>query len=302
MVSTNLTELLAAYINALHILHRHGVLDGFGHLSVRNPNNPPTFFMVHAIAPALVSGLDDISEYRISDAKPVNPDDPAGPIERFIHSEVLKRYADVNVVLHGHPPELITYGVSSVKFRPVFHGAAFLGEHVPIFDITKHYQPNDTQDFLVSNQRLGAALAAEFDDTSSSTCGVAQDACVDHSDDGPNRNSDSNHDDDRSGYPGHNLVLMRSHGFAAVATDIKIATFEGINAVANAEIQSKALTMQHAYTGQAAQGENGVAYLNQRQIRDTQQTMLSVVERPWELWVREVKVNPLYVNELDPEY
>jgi ribulose-5-phosphate 4-epimerase/fuculose-1-phosphate aldolase len=127
MVSTNITELLATYIHALHILDYHGVLDGYGHLSVRNPNNPPTFFMMHALAPALVSGLDDISEYRIEDAKPVKPDDPAGPIERFIHSEVLKRYADVNVVLHGHPPGLISYGVSSVGFRPVFHGATFLG-------------------------------------------------------------------------------------------------------------------------------------------------------------------------------
>jgi hypothetical protein len=93
---------------------------------------------------------------------------------------------------------------------------------------------------------------------------------------------------------------MRSHGFAAVATDIKLATFEGVNAVTNARIQSEALSIQHAYTGQAAQGGNGIAHLNGRQIRDTRQTMLSTLERPWELWVREVKVNPLYVNELDP--
>jgi hypothetical protein len=92
---------------------------------------------------------------------------------------------------------------------------------------------------------------------------------------------------------------MRSHGFAAVATDVKIATFEGINAVANAKMQSKALTIQHAYTGQAAQ-DIGLAYLDERQIRDTWQATMGVLERPWELWVKEVRINPLYVNELDP--
>lgn len=140
MVSTNITDLLAIYVHALHILHYHGVLDGYGHLSVRNPDNPPTFFMMHQLAPALVSGLDDIGEYRVSDAEPVYPGTPAAPIERFIHSEVLKRYPDVNVVLHGHPEELISYSISHVPLRTAIHMAPFLGtccmaqfESTPIF-------------------------------------------------------------------------------------------------------------------------------------------------------------------------
>jgi ribulose-5-phosphate 4-epimerase/fuculose-1-phosphate aldolase len=128
MVSTNITALLATYINALHILHYHGVLDGYGHLSVRNPNNPPTFFMMHSLAPALVSGLDDISEYRVSDAAPVVPGTENAPLEVYIHSEILKRYPDVNVVLHGHPDELISYGISDAPLQTAIHMAPFLGE------------------------------------------------------------------------------------------------------------------------------------------------------------------------------
>lgn len=127
MVSANITQLLATYINSLHILHYHGVLDGYGHLSVRNPNNPPTFFMLHTAAPALVSGLDDIGEYRVSDAEPVGPGTPEGPIERFIHSEILKRYPGINVVLHGHPEVLISYSISDVPLRAAIHMAGFLG-------------------------------------------------------------------------------------------------------------------------------------------------------------------------------
>jgi ribulose-5-phosphate 4-epimerase/fuculose-1-phosphate aldolase len=127
MASANTAELLATYIDALHILHYHGVVDGFGHLSVRNPVNPANFFMMHQLAPAVVSQRDDIGEYRISDAEPVNPGTPNAPLERFIHSEVLKRYPDVGVVLHGHPQELVAYGVSSVGLIPVIHMAGFLG-------------------------------------------------------------------------------------------------------------------------------------------------------------------------------
>ena len=127
MASADSTELLSTYIDALHILHHHGVLDAFGHLSVRNPDDPETFFMMHQLAPAAVSRLENIGEYRISDAEPVDTSTPVAPLERYIHNEALKRYSEVNVVLHGHPEELVAYGVSSVKLRPVIHMAPFLG-------------------------------------------------------------------------------------------------------------------------------------------------------------------------------
>ncbi|KAK4236692.1 class II aldolase and Adducin N-terminal domain-containing protein [Achaetomium macrosporum] len=270
MASTNITQLLATYIHALHILHHHGVLDGYGHLSVRNPDNAATFFMMHQRAPALVSGLDDIGEYRVSDAEPVSPGTPAAPLERYIHSETLERYPDINVVLHGHAGELVSYSISDVPLRAAIHMAPFLGEEVPNFDITKYYLPNDTHDFLVRDQRLGAALAAEFD-----------------SHWGPGNKS--------------SLVLMRSHGFTAIAADIETTTYKGIYAVVNARVQSEAIKIQHAYSGPRAEGGGGIAYLTPRQIRDSWQTEKQLIQRPWALWVREVKVNPLYVNELDPD-
>jgi ribulose-5-phosphate 4-epimerase/fuculose-1-phosphate aldolase len=127
MVSANISELLATYIHSLHILHNHGVVDAYGHLSVRNPDDPSTFFMMHQMAPALVSGPNDIGEYRVSDAEPVYPGTPEAPLERYIHSETLKRYRDVNVVLHGHASELVSYSISDVPYRATIHMAPFLG-------------------------------------------------------------------------------------------------------------------------------------------------------------------------------
>jgi ribulose-5-phosphate 4-epimerase/fuculose-1-phosphate aldolase len=127
MVSANLTELFATYINALHILHAYRVLDGYGHLSVRNPNNASTFFLMRELAPAMVSGRDDIGEYRILDAESVDPSQPDTPAEKYIHSEILKRYQDVNVVLHGHANELVRSSIADVSFGAVIHTAPFLG-------------------------------------------------------------------------------------------------------------------------------------------------------------------------------
>lgn len=155
---------------------------------------------------------------------------------------------------------------------------------MPNFDITQHYLLSDTQDFLVRNQRLGAALAAQFDSSDTVSSVVPQDE--------PRGNGS---------FPRHNLVLMRSHGFSAVATDIKMATYEGVYALINAKVEAEALKLQHAYTGQAAQGGSGIAYLSSGQVQDSWQTEQGIVGKPWALWVREVRVNPLYMNALNSE-
>jgi hypothetical protein len=188
----------------------------------------------------------------------------------------------------------------------------------PLFDITKYLGPNDNQTLLVNTPRLGAALAAEFDPCYGHAAGHGtHNQCLDSADNKWDGSQDGGSDGDQTGgdcacnsdgtnggnssrFPGHNIVLMQSHGFAAVATNITIATFVGVNAVVQAKIQSEALMMQHAYTGQAAQGDNGVVHLTPQQVRDGWEGVIPTITRAWDLWVREVEVDPLYVNKLDP--
>src|SRR5689334_21095246 len=88
-------------ITANHILHHQGqVLDAYGHISVRHPSNRSVFLMSRYIPAALVSSPSDIVEYRVEDAEPVDPNAPRGYTERFIHSELYKRYEAVNSVCH----------------------------------------------------------------------------------------------------------------------------------------------------------------------------------------------------------
>lgn len=124
----NITATLSTLITANHILHHLNVLDSMGHISVRNPANNSTFFIALQLGPAVVSGPGDIGEYLVEDASPVNGTE-GGYAERYIHSEILKRYPDVVSVVHSHSEDVLPYTVvgSSVGVQPVYHMAGFLG-------------------------------------------------------------------------------------------------------------------------------------------------------------------------------
>lgn len=118
---------LRTLITASHICHHYGVLDAYGHISVRNPSNHSTFFLSQDLAPALISSADDLVEYYVENAEPVDPNAKAGYSERLIHSETMKKFAHVNSVIHSHSPDVLPFCVSDVPLKPTIHMAGFLG-------------------------------------------------------------------------------------------------------------------------------------------------------------------------------
>ena len=82
---------------ANHILANEGVVDGYGHVSVRNPVDPNRYFLARAGAPALVTAAD-ITEYDL-DSKSVTNASATGYQERFIHGEIYKARPDVMAVV-----------------------------------------------------------------------------------------------------------------------------------------------------------------------------------------------------------
>jgi HCOMODA/2-hydroxy-3-carboxy-muconic semialdehyde decarboxylase len=147
-------QLLEDLVAANRILAQEGVVDGFGHISVRHNRNPNRFLLSRSLAPGLVTAAD-IIEYDL-DSNAVNANGRSQYSERFIHSEIYKARPDVNSVAHCHSASVIPFGVSSVPMRPVYHMAAFIGDGVPIFDIRKAVGMTD---MLVSNSERGRALA-----------------------------------------------------------------------------------------------------------------------------------------------
>src|SRR5580658_6500189 len=108
---------IADLVTANHILAVQGIVDGFGHVSVRSVKNPNHYFISRSRAPALVSA-DDIMEYDLDD----NPIDPRGRtsyLERFIHSEIYKARPDVQAVVHSHSAAVIPFGVTGVPLKPI---------------------------------------------------------------------------------------------------------------------------------------------------------------------------------------
>ena len=124
-------------VTANRILSNEGIVDGFGHVSVRHNGNPERFFLAAGFAPELVTA-DDILEYDL-DANPVNLGGARQYLERFIHSEIYKARPDVQAVVHNHSPAVVPFGVSSVPLRPIYHMGAFIGDGIPVFDIREAF-------------------------------------------------------------------------------------------------------------------------------------------------------------------
>jgi hypothetical protein len=69
-------DLVRKYIHGCHILHYHGIVDAYGHLSCRLSES--VFMMCRYIAPALVSCKADILLYRVEDGEAIQKDAPKG--------------------------------------------------------------------------------------------------------------------------------------------------------------------------------------------------------------------------------
>lgn len=148
-------------VAASRILADQGVLDAFGHVSMRDPRNPNRFLMSRNLAPALVTA-DDIMLFDLGTAEPVDARGRRVFLERFIHGAIYQARPEVNAVVHSHSPSLIPFGiVAGVPLRPVYHMSGFLHAGAPIYEIR-----NDAgmSNMLISNLDIGRALARTLDD------------------------------------------------------------------------------------------------------------------------------------------
>ncbi len=206
---------------ANHILYDQNAVDGYGHISIRNPNNSNTFFLARSLAPSVVT-VDDIMEFDMN-GKALNGDTRTAYGERFIHSGILRNRPDINSVIHGHAASILPYGLTGTTLKPVYHMSAFLGEGAPIFEIRNFAKPSPDTDMFISNNDLGDAL--------SKIMGLQY------------------------------FVLMRGHGYAAGADSIKKVVFRSIYAIQNASIQSEAMKMgvvQYLTPGEASASQETI--------------------------------------------
>jgi ribulose-5-phosphate 4-epimerase/fuculose-1-phosphate aldolase len=152
-------NLLDDLVLANHILFNNGVVDAFGHVSVRHDLCPDRFLLARNMAPGNVTS-DDIIEFNL-EGEPVNANGRRVYLERFIHSEIYRARPDVMAVVHSHSHAIVPLSVAKdFPLRPLFHMAGFIGKGAPVFEI-RDAGGNGT-DLLIRNKKLGRALADMF--------------------------------------------------------------------------------------------------------------------------------------------
>ena len=151
MVERLITELVIAN----RILACEDVVDAYGHVSVRHPDNPERFLLSHSLAPAFVE-RSDIVEHDLQ-GKSIHDEKRPLYLERFIHGAIYEARPDVVAVVHAHAEDTLAFGIAPAKLRPVIHSGAFIGAEVPVWDIARKF--GDKTNLLVSNVAQGRDLA-----------------------------------------------------------------------------------------------------------------------------------------------
>jgi len=251
-------------LDANHILHFLDIVDAFGHVSVRNPDNSSEFLMSFSLAPAL-STSQTIVTYEIENATAVQltfnssvtgTAVPTGFVERFIHSEIYKAFPNVFGVVHSHTQEVLPFGAAGVPLVAQMHTAGSIGtKGTPIFDINslpKKILPDDQpHDLLIRNEVLGDALARAFSNDSQ-------------------------------------VVLMKGHGMAVRGLSVRDAVFRAFVTKQDATVQLQKILL----------GGNPRDGLTAREAADAANTTETLLDRAWQLWVAQIDNEALYVNDL----
>lgn len=151
-------SLLQDLVIGYRVLAEHGIIDAYGHISVRSPTDPSRFFMARSIAPELVTEAD-MMEFGM-DSEPIDAPKGFAPVlERYIHGEVYKARPEVMAVVHNHSPSVIPFCCTNTGLKPIFHMSAFIGQGVPNWEIR---DAREGTDMLVRDNALGDSLAKKL--------------------------------------------------------------------------------------------------------------------------------------------
>ena len=198
---------------ANRVLAHQGVVDAYGHVSMRHPKDPSRYFLSRSRSPELVNA-EDIFEFTL-DGKVVGGDGRPPYLERFIHGAIYETRPEVMAVIHSHAEDMLPFGLTEAKLKPVIHSGSVIGNEVRTWDIADKF--GTETNLLVVNMEQGRDLAKTLADG--------------------------------------RVVLMRGHGFAAAGRSLMDVTRIGVYAPKNARVQMAAMRVGNPkpmYAGEIA--------------------------------------------------
>lgn len=145
-------------VRATKILLHEGIMDTFGHISARDPEDANAFYLAQKLAPALIRE-GDIQRFNLEGE---TTDNRPSYLERYIHSEIYKARPDVKCVLHSHSPAVLPYCFVDQPLRPVTHMGGFMGEAVPVYEIRD--KMGDETDLFGGSPKVCADIAESLGD------------------------------------------------------------------------------------------------------------------------------------------
>ena len=197
----------------------------------------PQHFLMSRSLAPALVTADDIVEYDFDGQALGSKPGFTHFLERFIHAEIFRRRPDVNSAIHSHAPAIIPFANTQAQLKPMFHISSFLAPTVPVFDIRK--AAGGPTNMLIGDGKLGKTLAETLASNS--------------------------------------VVLMRGHGYVAVAPSISLAVFRAIYTVTNARMQADAIALGGTVT-----------FLDAEEAEKAGTVTDQVHTRAWELWKRKL--------------
>lgn len=125
-----------------------GVLDAVGIVSVRNPNNPNSYFVAPKVAAGAVTA-GDVIERDITKAE-------ADTQGLLIHDEIYKTHPEVKAIVNARTPEIVAFS-GSVPLRATVNGGNFIGEGLPTVSVDAS-KPEAAKAVAAALDRKGGVL------------------------------------------------------------------------------------------------------------------------------------------------
>lgn len=149
-------SVLEELVAANRILGHEGILDAYGHVSVRHPRAPERFLLSRARSPEYIEP-EDVLELDLEGGV-IGVSDAVPYIERFIHAAIYAARPEVSAVCHNHALSILPFSISrTTRLRATVHASRMFGEGVPVWDIAEEFG-TDT-DLLVRTIEQGRSLA-----------------------------------------------------------------------------------------------------------------------------------------------
>lgn len=139
---------------ANRIVAHEGVIDAFGHVSIRHPGDPSRYLLSRSRSPELVEP-SDILEFTL-DSKMITQttEQPYG--ECVIHGSIYQLRPDVTAVCHHHSVAILPFCVTRATLKPLIGLGATMGGAVPVWDSRDEF--GDTP-MVVTTPEQGLSLA-----------------------------------------------------------------------------------------------------------------------------------------------